>query len=91
MANAKYTVAKYNLYPAEDPTSMAVGFSVKCKGRSAYQDTTIPLDQCEGLTEEEICDLAWEQLGPGLEAKAAVFKTKGEIIGEEYKPKVVEE
>ena len=84
---AKFKVAKFNLYPADEPTSMAVGFSVKHKGRSAYQDTTIPLADCEGLTEEEICDLAFENVRDGLEAMAAVFEAKGEIVGSDYTPK----
>ena len=87
MAKAKYKIAKFNLYPADEPTGMAVGFSVKHKGREAYQDTVIPLAACEGLTEEEIADLAFENVRAGLEARAAVFETKGEILGSDYIPK----
>ena len=87
MASEIYTVAKYNLYPAEEPTGIAVGFSLKCKGRAAYQDTVVPLADCDGLTEEEVCDLAFEDVRAGLEAQAAAFETKGEILGKEFKPK----
>ena len=83
----KYKVAKFNLYPADEPTGMAVGFSVKNKGREAYQDTIVSLANCEGLTEEEICDLAFEDVRDSLEAQAAIFETKGEILGSDYTPK----
>jgi len=87
MATPKFKIAKFNLYPADEPTSMAVGFSFKHKGRQAYQDTTIPLADCEGLTEEQIADLAFEKLRGGIEAQAAIFETKGEILGADYTPK----
>jgi hypothetical protein len=88
MAKAKgnFIIAKFQTYPATEPTGYAVGFSVKHKGRSAYQDTVVPFTECEGLTEEEICDLAFANVGASLQAQVAVFDTKGEIVGQKYTP-----
>jgi hypothetical protein len=89
MANAKgnFIIAKFQTYPATEPTGYAVGFSVKHKGRSSYQDTIVPFAECEGLDEEAICDLAFANVGASLQAQVAVFDTKGEIVGQKYTPK----
>jgi hypothetical protein len=89
MAKAKgnYTIAMFQTYPEPEPTGYAVGFSVKHKGRSAYQDTVLSFAECEGLDEEAICDLAFDKIGTSLMARAAIFETKGEIVGTKYTPK----
>jgi len=88
---AQITIAKMQLHPANEPTCYAVGFSVKVKGRSFYRDTAVPLDQCTDKTEEEICDLAYEQLRDGIESAITVRDAKGEIVGEKYTPKPKQE
>jgi len=80
-------IAKFQTYPADEPTGYAVGFTLRRRGRQVYRDTVVPFDQCEGLDEEGICDLAFEKLRDGIQAKSAEFATKGEIIGQEYTPK----
>jgi hypothetical protein len=86
-----FIVAKFQTYPNPEPTGYAVGFSVKHKGRSAYQDTIVPFTETEGLDEEAICDLAFEKVRDGLVARAAIFDTKGEIVGQKYTPKPLPE
>ncbi len=57
-------VVKYRLYPEESPTGYAVGFNIKLiNGRSFYAHTIVNLDDLEeGKTDEEITQMAYEQL-----------------------------
>ena len=57
-------VIKYRLYPEESPTGYAVGFNIKLiNGRSFYAHTIVNLDDLEeGKTDEEIIQMAYEQL-----------------------------
>jgi len=57
-------VIKYRLYPEENPTGYAVGFNVRLiNGRSFYAHTIVDLDDLEeGKTDEEIIQIAYEQL-----------------------------
>ena len=57
-------VIKYRLYPEESPTGYAVGFNIKLiNGRSFYAHTIVNLDDLEeGKTDEEITQMAYEQL-----------------------------
>ena len=60
----KLKVVKYRLYPEENPTGYAVGFNVRLiNGRSFYAHTIVALDDLgEGKTDEEITQMAYEQL-----------------------------
>ena len=60
----KLKVVKYRLYPEENPTGYAVGFNVRLiNGRSFYAHTIVDLDDLEeGKTDEEITQIAYEQL-----------------------------
>lgn len=57
-------VIKYRLYPKESPTGYAVGFNIKLiNGRSFYAHTIVNLEDLEeGKTDEEIIQMAYEQL-----------------------------
>ena len=57
-------VIKYRLYPEEEPTGYAVGFNVRLtNGRSFYAHTIVNLEDLEeGKTDEEITQIAYEQL-----------------------------
>ena len=80
-------VAKFELYPADEPTGYAVGFSYQCEGGAVYRDTVVPLSECDGLGDEEICDLAFEELRTGFEATISDLDAKSSVIGKEYKIK----
>ena len=57
-------VIKYRLYPEDNPIGYAVGFNIKLlNGRSFYAHTIVNLDDLEeGKTDEEITQIAYEQL-----------------------------
>jgi hypothetical protein len=76
-------IAKFNLYPKDEPTSYAVGFSVELdNGRSFYRDTTVSLEDATGKTDSEIAQLAYAELREGILATAEVEGAKSPIIGE---------
>jgi len=82
-------VARFGLYPAEEPSSYAVGFSATAtNGRSVYRDTTISLKDAEGLSDDEIVTLAWIQLGPGIEQEMEVLGAKSVLVGQAWEPSV---
>ncbi len=79
-------LVKLSLYPADEPTSYAVGFSVTCNGRSKYADCTVPLADCTDKTDEEIANLGWEQLGAGFESFITASEAKSALIGQAFVP-----
>ena len=83
---AVITISKFQTYPRIEPTGYAVGFTMQRRGRQFYRDTTVSFAESEGMTEEQICDVAFEKLRAGIQDKAAEFGTKGEIVGEIYTP-----
>ena len=88
---AQIKIAKFQLYPADEPTGYAVGFGVKVKGRDFYRDTIVPLDQCTDKTEDQILDLAYEQLRDGIESQVTAMEVKSDLIGKSYTPPEVVE
>ena len=80
-------VARMGLYPADDPSGFAVGFSATAEnGRSVYRDTTIALEDAEGLSDDEIVNLAWIRLGPGIEMEMEAQGAKSALIGQVFEP-----
>lgn len=69
----KLKVIKYRLYPELNPTDYAVGFNVQTSnGRSFYAHTLVNLDSLdENKTDEEIVELAYQQLEDHISARAA--------------------
>lgn len=64
------SVARFELYPRENPSSYCVGFQIKCKpnGRSNYIDTTVSLEDAAQVDHSDtaICKLAFEKLKSGI-------------------------
>jgi hypothetical protein len=91
-------VIKYRLYPEENPIGYAVGFNIKLiNGRSFYAHTIVNLEDLEdGKTDEEIVQIAYEQLETHIADRVATLtyipKIEGiEInIDNEYEVKATE-
>ena len=91
-------VIKYRLYPEDNPTGYAVGFNVRLiNGRSFYAHTIVDLEGLEeGKTDEEITQIAYEQLEEHIADRVGeltyIPKIEGiEInIDGEYESKAVE-
>ena len=80
-------VARMSLYPADEPSGYAVGFSATAEnGRGVYRDTVISLEDAEGLSDDEIVNLAWIQLGPSIEQEMEALGAKSALIGQVFEP-----
>lgn len=79
----KLKVIKYDLYPAVEPTGYDVGFDVRLKnGRSFYVHTIVDLEGLEGgETDEEITQIAYEQLEAQIADKAGELSYIPSVIG----------
>jgi hypothetical protein len=79
-----YTVKvnRFELYPADEPTCYAVGFTGTCdNGRSNYQDTQVSLKDSTGKTNDEIVKLAWDNLKDGFVQTMNALDAKSSLIG----------
>ena len=85
----KVTIAKLHLYPKEEPTGYAVGFSVEAKnGRGFYRDTVMPLEEVENFSDEEVASAAWNEMKEGIIAEVKRLEEKSSLLGKEF---IVEE
>lgn len=76
------TVARFELYPKDDPTGYAVGFSVKLgNGRSFYRDTIVSLEDIANLADTEIVGLAYQTLREWIEVEVERLSMRSPILG----------
>jgi len=81
---AEVVVTRLELYPQDEPTSYAVGFTVSCgEGKSFYMDTTIPLS--DAADSETAVNLAYEKMKDTINEKVAALTEKPAIIGKVFK------
>lgn len=86
------TVAKFNLYPREDPTGFAVGFNISLdNGRSFYLDTVVSLKDAKGKDDEEIVELGWSKLEDNIMSRIQDLGEKSPMLGKEWTPPEREE
>lgn len=81
-------VVRFELYPADDPDSYAVGFNVVCTAnhRSVYRDTTVTIVAADAMTNEEIVAHAWTQVKDSVEAWYTSVASKSSLIGTTFVP-----
>ena len=88
----KIKVVKFKLYPADEPTGYAVGFTYAANNRSGYIDTIVPLDEVSGKSSEEIVQHALTRkhsqgddevitIAQIIEQQLTAFEAKNPIIG----------
>lgn len=81
------TIARFELYPPEEPAGYCVGFNVSLEnGRSFYRDTVVELDQASNKTDEEIVQVAWNMLEADILAEVERLKKKPSVIGQVWTP-----
>ena len=91
-------VIKFKLYPENQPTGYAVGFNIKLlNGRSFYAHTIVNLEDLEeGKADEEITQIAYEQLEEHISDRVATLTYVPRIEGievnidNEYEIKAIE-
>lgn len=82
----KMIISKYEGYPIEEPIGQAVGFTVYANERSFYIDTVISNENIVVKTEEEILDLAWEELKEEILSKAEQLNLRPPLVGKAWNP-----
>ncbi len=90
----KVKVAKFHLYPKEEPTGFAVGFSIETKNdRNFYRDTVIPLEDVKDMNDEQIVQVAWDKMKEGILSEVERLEEKSSMLGKEFfvEENVVEE
>jgi hypothetical protein len=76
-------IAKFEQYPSDFPTGIAVGFNITFEnGRSNYIDTIVHLD----LTEEEAVATAWEQVKENIETMKQTIGALPKLVGSIFTP-----
>jgi len=79
----KIKVTKYELYPKENPTHYDVSFEViATNGRLFYINTKVSIDVSK--SEEEILQLAYDNLKFEIETKVAKLENKSPLLGKEF-------
>jgi len=80
-------VARFELYPIEEPTGYAVGFHIALdNGRSFYADALVPLTDADGKSDEEIVEIAWNTLKDSINARVEELSAKSPIVGSTWTP-----
>jgi hypothetical protein len=83
-------VSRFEPYPAEEPNSWAVGFTViLTNGRSFYIDTAVPYSDFEGqevVNDEDVVAKAYEKLKDSINSQAETLGKKPSILGKTFIP-----
>ena len=78
----KVTVARFELYPSDDPTGYVVGFRVSASnGRSFYRDILVNFEENESRSDAEIVETAWRELKEDIILEVERLESKSDIIG----------
>lgn len=81
------TIARFELYPLDEPTGYCVGFNVTLSnGRSFYRDTVVPLEKASNKNDEEIVQEAWNMLEADILAEVDRLKSKSPVVGQVWTP-----
>ena len=79
----KVKVAKFSLYPKDDPEGYAVGFNVTAdSGRGFYRDTLVIFEHIpQGSNDEDVVSIAWQSLKEGIEDEVSRLNARSSIVG----------
>lgn len=73
--------------PNQDKVGICVGFTATAEnGRFIYRSNVVSLDAAQGLSDDEIVNLAWIVVGPGIEAEMEVLGAKSAMLGQTWEP-----
>ena len=82
-------VARFELYPAEEPTVYCVGFAETYRSRVKYADTQISLEEAAGKSDEEIVNVAWTALESQFAAWRDQLANRSPLIGSLFVPPIL--
>jgi len=89
MDNIEYTICRYELYPPDFHTSIAVGFLVKdlTTGNSGTMEKLIPMEDANGKTQSEVCNIAFSRLTTENQGLIDFFQRKRDsVVGSVFIP-----
>lgn len=89
MENIEYKIYKYELSPVQVPNSIVVGFLITDHSCNKYVnfESVLLLSETNGMTEEEVCQLAFNRLKPQIDATVENFKvSNNSVIGKVFLP-----
>lgn len=89
MDNIEYTICRYELHPPNVHTCIAVGFLVKdiSTGNTGTMETLISLEDTNGKTQSEVCNLAFLRLASENQNLLDYFQNKKEsVVGSVFIP-----
>ena len=89
MDNIEYTICRYELYPPDFPTSIAVGFVVKdtSTGNTGTLESMVSLAESNGKTQSEVCAIAFSKLTEKNQSLLDYFQQKREsVVGSVFIP-----
>lgn len=73
-------VARVEIYPPEEPTGWAIGFTVTCRNRRSFYIDTI-VNYNEATSDEDAVNIAIEKLRDKINEKVEECKKNWQIIG----------
>ena len=79
----KIQVSKFKLYPEDEPTGYAVGFTFSTNGRSGYSDTAVSFDETKDMDNEAVVSVAFGKLEAGIISQLRGFEEKPSVLGQE--------
>lgn len=87
-SNFDTKIARFELYPADEPTAYVVGFSVtnKNNNKSIYRDTQVLLTTVNGQTDDQVAAVAWDAMKASFQTWAADVMSKPAIKNGPYVP-----
>lgn len=89
MDNIEYKICRYELYPPDFPTSIAVGFLVRdtTTNVAGTMEQQIPTEEANGKTQSEVCDLAFSRLTDRNKSLLEYFeKMRNNVVGSYFIP-----
>jgi len=78
---AEIKLAKYELFPIDEPTCYMVGFTTTCNGREFFRQTAVQLADVEGKSEDQIIHLAANELKHEINEQISILSAKSTLIG----------
>jgi|694.fasta_scaffold120371_2 hypothetical protein len=86
MDNIEYKISRYELYPPDFHTSISVGFLIKdnVTNVTGTIDLLVPLEEVNGKTPKEVCDLAFSKASDRHQSLMEYFQKKRDSVVNSY-------
>ena len=91
MENIEYKIYKYEQTPVPNPDSTIIGFLITNvdSGKYANLETSLPFSDTSNMTEEEICQLAFNRLKNQIDLIVEEIKnSNNSVVGKIFLPSV---